>query len=425
MLLSRCGTIVSGDSTGSVQFWDSRHGTLLQAHSYHKGDVNALTTVPSENRVFLAGSDGQVRSITKTAIRLKKHLISPQGNSGDAEIMTNIAIPNYIIQVDLAALGIRSLNISINIPPQQGALNAASTSRCTQITQIADNYQLPPNLQALLTGSQIKTTPITRVHYRKKFKGKERASDEQTVTVMSNLNAPPVFLPLFLNNMYSFPLRSIFTSWMVSASSSLVQQHLFIPWKNTQYTPSACPPRFELLEEENGVINNNKVMTQENNLSSGSSRDLRTTCSTTKNTFFKQLLTRRTTPITKVYYRRKSKGRIREAAQQSVHEDNVFANFRVGYVPVDLQLTINEKRCSKCVTRRRKSNAPVSTLMLRRSLRLKDKLDGHKPESASSSKRPVTINKLKGKKVAAQPDLPNNILLSPLCQENEFLGSLI
>ncbi|CAM0876068.1 unnamed protein product [Alopecurus aequalis] len=47
-------------SSGSVQFWDSRHGTLLQAHTYHKGDVNALATVPSQNRVFSAGSDGQV-----------------------------------------------------------------------------------------------------------------------------------------------------------------------------------------------------------------------------------------------------------------------------------------------------------------------------------------------------------------------------
>ena len=68
LLLSRCGTLVSGDSTGSVQFWDSSHGTLLQAHSYHKGDVNALATLPSQNRVFSAGSDGQVGSITKTAI---------------------------------------------------------------------------------------------------------------------------------------------------------------------------------------------------------------------------------------------------------------------------------------------------------------------------------------------------------------------
>ncbi|CAN6281506.1 unnamed protein product [Urochloa humidicola] len=60
LLFLRCGTLVSGDSTGSVQFWDSSHGTLLQAHSYHEGDVNALATLPSQNRVFSTGSDGQV-----------------------------------------------------------------------------------------------------------------------------------------------------------------------------------------------------------------------------------------------------------------------------------------------------------------------------------------------------------------------------
>ncbi|KAG1361265.1 WD repeat-containing protein PCN [Cocos nucifera] len=60
LLFLRSGTLVSGDSTGSVQFWDSHYGTLLQAHTYHKGDVNALATVPSHNRVFSAGSDGQV-----------------------------------------------------------------------------------------------------------------------------------------------------------------------------------------------------------------------------------------------------------------------------------------------------------------------------------------------------------------------------
>lgn len=60
---NRCGTLVSADSTGSVQFWDSQHGTLLQAHSFHKGDVNALAAAPSHNRVFSAGSDGQVWTI--------------------------------------------------------------------------------------------------------------------------------------------------------------------------------------------------------------------------------------------------------------------------------------------------------------------------------------------------------------------------
>ncbi|KAL5844677.1 hypothetical protein ACOSQ3_010733 [Xanthoceras sorbifolium] len=60
LLSLRCGTLVSADSAGSVQFWDSRHGTLLQAHTFHKGDVNALAAAPSHNRVFSAGSDGQV-----------------------------------------------------------------------------------------------------------------------------------------------------------------------------------------------------------------------------------------------------------------------------------------------------------------------------------------------------------------------------
>lgn len=58
----RAGDVVSGDSSGCVQFWDGRFGTLLQAHSYHKGDVNALVASPNHNRVFSAGSDGQVDS---------------------------------------------------------------------------------------------------------------------------------------------------------------------------------------------------------------------------------------------------------------------------------------------------------------------------------------------------------------------------
>ncbi|KAG0502909.1 hypothetical protein HPP92_002981 [Vanilla planifolia] len=67
LLFLRCGTLVSGDSSGSVQFWDSKLGTLLQAHTYHQGDVNALATAPSNNRLFSAGSDGQVILYKRTS----------------------------------------------------------------------------------------------------------------------------------------------------------------------------------------------------------------------------------------------------------------------------------------------------------------------------------------------------------------------
>lgn len=60
LLYLRSGTVVSGDSSGSVQFWESELGTHLQTHTCHKGDVSALAAAPGDNRVFSAGSDGQV-----------------------------------------------------------------------------------------------------------------------------------------------------------------------------------------------------------------------------------------------------------------------------------------------------------------------------------------------------------------------------
>lgn len=60
LLVLRDGTLVSGDSTGSTQFWDAHQGTLLQALTYHKGDVFALAATPSHQGVFSAGSDSQV-----------------------------------------------------------------------------------------------------------------------------------------------------------------------------------------------------------------------------------------------------------------------------------------------------------------------------------------------------------------------------
>ncbi|KAL2645510.1 hypothetical protein R1flu_013097 [Riccia fluitans] len=62
LLALRNGTVVSGDSTGSVQFWEAEHGTLLQQHSKHKADVLALAASPSHKIVFAAGADGQVTS---------------------------------------------------------------------------------------------------------------------------------------------------------------------------------------------------------------------------------------------------------------------------------------------------------------------------------------------------------------------------
>lgn len=57
------GTMVSGDSRGSVQLWDSQHGTLLQAFSQHKADVMAVAASTDGNTIFATGIDVQVCGI--------------------------------------------------------------------------------------------------------------------------------------------------------------------------------------------------------------------------------------------------------------------------------------------------------------------------------------------------------------------------
>ena len=56
----RDGTLVSGDSSGSTQFWDGEVGTLLQAQKRNQGDVLALASPPQQDVVFAAGIDGQI-----------------------------------------------------------------------------------------------------------------------------------------------------------------------------------------------------------------------------------------------------------------------------------------------------------------------------------------------------------------------------
>ncbi|KAK4559875.1 hypothetical protein RGQ29_008883 [Quercus rubra] len=107
LLSLRCGTLVSADSTGSVQFWDSQHGTLLQAHSLHKGDANALAAAPSHNRVFSAGSDGQV-----ILYKLSSQKVGPSDDKASSIVMKKW---NYIGYVRAHTHDVRALTVAVPI----------------------------------------------------------------------------------------------------------------------------------------------------------------------------------------------------------------------------------------------------------------------------------------------------------------------
>ncbi|GFR42935.1 hypothetical protein Agub_g3833 [Astrephomene gubernaculifera] len=59
------GTLVSGDSDGAVQMWDSRFGTLLHRFTQHKADVLALAATEDGSCVFAAGVDSQVAQFAR------------------------------------------------------------------------------------------------------------------------------------------------------------------------------------------------------------------------------------------------------------------------------------------------------------------------------------------------------------------------
>ncbi|GAB2293759.1 hypothetical protein Dimus_027972 [Dionaea muscipula] len=108
LLALSCGTLVSADSTGSVQFWDIQHGTLLQAHTLHKGDANALAAIPSHRRVFSAGSDGQVI--------LYKLSSTSAGSSSDGKLLTEVIKKwMYVGHVRVHTHDVKALTVAVPI----------------------------------------------------------------------------------------------------------------------------------------------------------------------------------------------------------------------------------------------------------------------------------------------------------------------
>jgi len=64
------GTVVSGDSMGSIQFWDGRSGTLLQSfeHNAEKADVLDLAVNFNQSKVMACGIDSKVVYIERNDI---------------------------------------------------------------------------------------------------------------------------------------------------------------------------------------------------------------------------------------------------------------------------------------------------------------------------------------------------------------------
>lgn len=64
LVLPDKGQVVSGDSTGSVKFWDLENFTLLQSFKVHDADVLCLTKDSQQEKIFSAGVDRKIHQFT-------------------------------------------------------------------------------------------------------------------------------------------------------------------------------------------------------------------------------------------------------------------------------------------------------------------------------------------------------------------------
>lgn len=99
MALNKKRQIVSGDSTGSVKFWDLSNFSLLQTFKIHEADVLCLTKSFDEEKIFTAGVDRKIHQFNlvtnKNKISKWIHSFNRLLHSNDIRSMSIFECKNY------------------------------------------------------------------------------------------------------------------------------------------------------------------------------------------------------------------------------------------------------------------------------------------------------------------------------------------
>ncbi|KAK9461535.1 WD40-repeat-containing domain protein [Lipomyces oligophaga] len=72
LVLDHGRTIVSGDSTGAVKFWDGKHSSLLQTFQAHEADILCLAANASGDDIFSAGVDRKIVQYSIVNAKLRR-----------------------------------------------------------------------------------------------------------------------------------------------------------------------------------------------------------------------------------------------------------------------------------------------------------------------------------------------------------------
>ncbi|KFM24698.1 Cirhin [Auxenochlorella protothecoides] len=87
------GTLVVGDSSGQVSFWEGTHGTRLASFTQHSADVLALAASPTGDRVWAAGVDPALALFARGADGRWAFLSAKRPHSHDVRALALAAGP--------------------------------------------------------------------------------------------------------------------------------------------------------------------------------------------------------------------------------------------------------------------------------------------------------------------------------------------
>ena len=130
-------TIVSADSLGKVQFWNSLQGTLIHSHTIHSADVLSLAVNKEEDEVYSAGVDQKIVCLKKASdkskwlkcenVRAHSHDIRALALS-NTRLIASGGVDTQLITCPTSNLDIKAINRHHPIPDSSRFFTVANSA---------------------------------------------------------------------------------------------------------------------------------------------------------------------------------------------------------------------------------------------------------------------------------------------------------
>jgi hypothetical protein len=153
-----------------------------RAQEYNSQIANNLAIVPAKPGTTAEHNDRvQKEVITNILVSGLRQIMSNQLNIQGSRPFGSLAVPDSIIRIDLAALGINSLNITVSVPSQGNILEPRTANNIVPVLEVQRHQN-----NMIVT----RTTPITKVYYRRKFRKNKSSQANMRNNQMQEERAP-------------------------------------------------------------------------------------------------------------------------------------------------------------------------------------------------------------------------------------------